>query len=168
MLKYLLLILLAFLVAILQVSFLPNLHLFGGIVNLPIIVLCYTFYLSDSSRKQTKVILLATILGLVVDLLSSGFFLSATLGLLALTLILGNLQKLILFDGSNPLTLIPVFFGTILFDIIYLVLNRVFSWNLSLLLPILFDAVLTSLVFLVVLVVAQRFRRRQHHEIKIS
>lgn len=168
MIKYLFLLLALFLVAILQISFLPALHIYGGIINLPIVILSYNLYLGNSARKDFKVLVVACSLGLLIDLLSGGYFLSATISLLLLAIILENLKKIILFDGSNPLILIPVFLGTIFFDVVYLVLNRVLFLNPALILPMLFDALFTSLLFLATLIIVQRFKGRQHHEIKLQ
>jgi rod shape-determining protein MreD len=169
MFRYIIFILLAFLVALLEISFLPNFRIYGGMLNLPFLVLALNFYLTGSPRKGRRTLLWAFILGIFVDLLSGGVFLSATITLFILALLLEASRRLVSFEGQNPLAALPVFAGAVLFDLLYLLFNRVTSWNASVLLPILFDGLITAFVYLLAISVYGYFQPRHRlTEIKLQ
>jgi len=164
MFRYIIFIILAFLAAVIEVSFLPNFRIFGGIINLPFLVLALNFYLSNSSRKGRRTILLAFMLGLFLDLLSGGIFLSATLSLIALALLLEFSNRLVSFEDQNPFSAILVFAGTLLFDLFYISLNHISALNSAVVLPLIFDSLLTAIAYLVAVAVFRHFQP-QHHRI---
>lgn len=168
MFKYFFWSILVFLVVILQVSFLPSFQIYGGTVNLPLVVLGYYFYLQNkSSKKNIKIIFIASALGVLIDLLSGGLFLSATISLLVIALLFENLERLISLDHDGPFSLPLIFAAAIIYDLLYLILNRMFVFNAYTILPILFDATLSFIFFLLIFIVVQRFSNRRH-EIKLS
>ncbi len=155
--------------AVAAVSFLPNLTIFGGTVNLAIIIITRELY-RTSAKNRNLWLTLAIFFGLGIDLLSGSIFLSATISLLLTALIGRAVKRLVPLEEQIYLA-VPAIFGlTAVYDLLFLLLNRSFAAGISTFVPVAFDATLSALGFVIINIVVDRFRglRHQSERMKVA
>lgn len=166
--KYILIVLSSLLIAILQVSFVPNFAIFGGIILLPILIIVYKITRNYNPKKNLETYLFSLSLGLFLDLFSGGKFLSFTLILFVFTVLLNLLRKVSL--AENPLIFanLSLLIGVFCYDALFMALNNIIQVNSKSILALVFDLVLTTAMFWIIMAITSRFNNRHRHsEIKL-
>lgn len=169
MINFLFLIIFALAVAIIQLSFLANLPIFGAVINLPLVIIIYRFYHLETKKRLKVAFYSAFLIGFCIDLLSGGYFLSETIVLLLIILSLWAINRLISFDSQSPLIYLFTALLSIIFDALYLLFNRTINFSSNFWSTALLNALFTTLALVIIQIIAKRFiRPRGPAEIKIS
>ena len=159
MTRFITILLISFVAAILQLSLLPNFSLFGGMVILPVAIICYQLVYGSGKRKNLDALTLAFATGLFLDLLSSGNFMSATISLFGSCLLLLGIEKILPLENELIVSNVLVISGVLIYDFVYMILNRALIFEPRLWSVVISDIVLTLIFFWIASLIIGRFNR---------
>lgn len=163
------LLIIIFLIVVLQVSLMPNLQIAGSMINLPLVFLAFVFHFANEKPESLKhQMLLILILGIFLDLLSNGIFLSATLSLLLVVFLARGFEKLVSFRDHLGLVLPVLFFQVMIYNLIYYVLNRELNFQWFLIKASIIDALLTAIFFFMAYLIVEWLKKHfKRQDIKL-
>lgn len=156
-------LIIAFGVVLLELSLFPNLTVFNMSPNILVIASVLFLTISDYWRRAAiQRVAFIFRLGLVADLLSTGRFLSITLSLITICAVFLVIRRLLNFDPKSIFIGPMVIALSVIFAVIYQLLNKIYIFNSYFWLISFGSGVLTALFFVAVYLIWGRlFKERQ-------
>jgi len=157
MIRIIIIFILCLLVATLQVSVMPFLSILSGGIFLPLIIILAKVFFDDYGWQKTKdLVFFSLFSGLIIDLLSATVFPTAAIALLVSLVIVLILRKSIITERQPLMVSLTVFFQSIIFDLVFLLLNHQLISSWQLLRILLVDASLSVIFFWIIIYLSTR------------
>jgi cell shape-determining protein MreD len=146
----------------------PNFTIYHGMILLPVLVIVYKMTLNQNPKKNRQIYIFSLFMGLFLDVFSGGHFLSFTIILFTITALLDLLKRITLVENLPVFANLSLILAVFCYDAIFMLINRIVQFDNQAVLALVFDLILTSVLFWVIMAITSRFNR--HHrlaEIKI-